>query len=231
MHLRYKLNCYLQEEFNAGIGTSYISAPNPIHWNLLQIIPHKYWSILKLFLNPDFELVSYLISLCNGYYMDEIAHSLLHITELCGTSLALLRYFINYETFINTNSSHNLFRSNSIASKMIRIFANQNQQVYLQQIFEKPIRNCIALSNEHVYFYNTKHEVRQQLIHLHSARRSRRLSFTSSQLQNGGRRAAEEQQQQEIFIITEEDIYKQMEENMKQLTNMVNIFIQHIIST
>ena len=147
MNIRYRLSLLMQNHVYPGIGTTYMLPPNPIHWNLLQLVPHKYWSILKLFFNPDMELVSYIVALTDSNHLQQTASSILSISELCGTTMALLRIFINFET-LATKAQQNLFRANNVSSKLFRAFAELDDPNYLQKVFETPIKQCVAMTND-----------------------------------------------------------------------------------
>lgn len=85
--------------------------------------------------DPDLTLTTALVEVCPATDLDDVASLLFTIFESRNQTLRLLKTVIEMEVY-RTDSAANLFRRNSIATKLITVYAKTNGTDFLHKIFE-----------------------------------------------------------------------------------------------
>eukprot|EP01100_Stratorugosa_tubuloviscum_P000181 TRINITY_DN1038_c1_g1_i1.p1 TRINITY_DN1038_c1_g1~~TRINITY_DN1038_c1_g1_i1.p1 ORF type:complete len:534 (+),score=237.73 TRINITY_DN1038_c1_g1_i1:74-1675(+) len=112
---------------------------------LVETTEKIYEELLQLLLSPDLQLTIALCSAAPVTAADDIAKALINIFEVRGNTFSLLRSLITEEA-ANTSSASTLFRSNSMASKMMSAFGRITGQEYLQATL-RPLVKWISASS------------------------------------------------------------------------------------
>ncbi|TPX30663.1 hypothetical protein SmJEL517_g05805 [Synchytrium microbalum] len=103
----------------------------------------RYEKLMDLILEPGMEIVKALCEVAPVSESDEIAQVLLSLFEARGQSIRLLAAVIAIEV-MKTDSPTNLFRRNSIATRMLTIFGRLNGQDYLHLTLGPILRDLVS---------------------------------------------------------------------------------------
>jgi len=142
------------EAASGGPGGEVEDALGPgaeINLGMLPIVtgnPRDKNSLEELLLDPSLQVVSLLSDVTQITEADELAKALVHVFEYHHSSMVLLRHFILREVAAST-SAGTLFRSNSMASKMIKVYSFLVGSHYLKETIGQPIQEICSKSVSH----------------------------------------------------------------------------------
>jgi hypothetical protein len=143
--IRSSVDTVVQATVFGGVGTNFLRAINPQHWAVLQAADKSYWNVLKGFLNPNLEFVSYIAELVPKTELDRVAQAVINIARLCGTCVPMLRVVILREC-LTCNQEQTLFRASSVASKMIGFYCQAHVETFCleSKAVQTLIGTCVA---------------------------------------------------------------------------------------
>lgn len=113
------------------------------HWDLMSVVSRKYWVVLKIFSSNPGALVNLLRSVIHKHKsIDRLAKVILNIAMCCGTAVEILNALIEEEVS-KTPFETQLFRTDSLSSKMWGFFAIAEGKTYLPKMLAKPVQACV----------------------------------------------------------------------------------------
>lgn len=117
--------------------------PHALHWDLMAATPRKCLGVLKVFLSPPSVLVTLLRSVLPRHKsLDRLAKAVLNIATFTGTAAEVLDALIEEEV-LKTPFDTQLFRTDSLSSKMMGFYAIAEGKCYLGKMLAKPVQAVI----------------------------------------------------------------------------------------
>ncbi|KAJ3082728.1 Neurofibromin 1, partial [Quaeritorhiza haematococci] len=107
-----------------------------------QVMHERYERLLALVTEPDLSIVAALCEVAPVGEIDDIAQTLVNITEAKGMTMKLLKKVIENEV-LKTDSHANLFRRNSMATRLLTIYAKSQGSEYLRHTLQPVMQDLV----------------------------------------------------------------------------------------
>eukprot|EP00808_Paulinella_micropora_P011414 g81730.t1 len=122
-----------------------VTLPSPPHfWGMARVVPRKHWDVLQSFLAPGLpDILDWTAHLSTNKSLTDAAENLWSVSSFCRTSLGLVRALVAREVSV-TNQPAQLFRTNSLVSKLWQLMANTDEgKAYVKLTLNPAVQKLI----------------------------------------------------------------------------------------
>lgn len=124
----------------------YLGMGSHCHWDLMASVNRKYWLIIKIFLSGGPNVLK-VVKPSMTKNIDRLAKVILNIANFVGTASELMDTFIYHEV-ASTPRETQLFRTDSLTTKMWGYFSALEGKSYVYKLLSKPVHACFLDASE-----------------------------------------------------------------------------------